>query len=63
MIFVVVFIFIVYISDNAELHAESVVQRYSVKNVFLKVSQNSQENTCVRVSFLMMLQASGLQSY
>ena len=63
MIFVVVFTFIVYISDNAELHAESVVQRYSVKNVFLKVSQNSQENTFVRVSFLMMLQASGLQSY
>ena len=32
---------------------------YSVKNVFLKVSQNSQENTCARVSFLIKLQALG----
>ena len=28
--------------------------------VFLKNSQNSQENTCARVSFLIKLQASGL---
>ena len=27
--------------------------------MFLKISQNSQENTCVRVSFLIKLQASG----
>ena len=27
-------------------------QRCSVKNVFLKISQNAQENTCARVSFL-----------
>ena len=26
-------------------------QRYSIKRLFLKFSQNSQENTCVRVSF------------
>ena len=31
------------------------------KKVFLKTSQNSQENTCARVSFLTKLQASGLQ--
>ena len=28
------------------------------KKVFLKISQNSQENTCARVSFLIKLQAS-----
>ena len=39
---------------------EAVVQRCSVKKMFLEISQNSQENTCVRVSFLIKLQASGL---
>ena len=34
------------------LSKEAVVQRCSVKGVFLKISQNSQENTCVIVSFL-----------
>ena len=29
---------------------EAVVQRCSVKNVLLEISQNSQENTCARVS-------------
>ena len=37
---------------------EAVVQRCSVKKVFLEILQNSQKNTCVRVSFLMKLQAS-----
>ena len=32
-------------------------------NVFLEISQNSQENTCARVFFLIKLQASGLQLY
>ena len=36
---------------------EAVVQRYSVKKVFLEISQNSQENTCARVSFSIKLQA------
>ena len=31
--------------------------RYSIKKVFLKISPNSQENTCVSVSFLIKLQA------
>ena len=31
--------------------------------VFLKISQNSQENTCAGVSFLIKLQKSGLQHY
>ena len=38
-------------------------RRCSVKKVFLEISQNSQENTCARVSFLIKLQASGLQLY
>ena len=33
------------------LMKEAVVRRCSVKKVFLQVSQNSQENTCARVSF------------
>ena len=36
---------------------EAIVQRCSVKKVFLKIPQNSQENTSARVSFL------GLQLY
>ena len=32
-------------------------QKCSVKKVFLEISQNSQENTCARVSFLIKLQA------
>ena len=36
---------------------EAVVQRFSVEKVFLEISQNSQENTCARVSFLIKLQA------
>ena len=36
---------------------EAVIQTCSVKKVFLEISQNSQENTCARVSFLIKLQA------
>ena len=36
---------------------EAVAQTCSVKKVFLEISQNSQENTCARVSFLIKLQA------
>ena len=32
-------------------------QRCSIKKGFLKISQNSQENTCARVSYLIKLQA------
>ena len=42
---------------------EAVVQTCSVKKVFLEISQNSQENTCPRVSFLIKLQALDLQLY
>ena len=37
---------------------EAVTRRWSVKIVFLKSFQNSQENNCVRVSFLIKFQAS-----
>ena len=30
---------------------EALIHRCSVKKVFLKILQNSQENTCARVSF------------
>ena len=35
----------------------AIVQRCSVKKVFLRNSQNSQENTCARLSLLIKLQA------
>ena len=43
--------------------SEAVVQKCSVKKVFLEISQNSQENNCARVSFSIKLQALGLQLY
>ena len=37
---------------RAFLHMqEAVVRRCSVKKVFLEISQNSQENTCAKISF------------
>ena len=36
---------------------EAVVLRCSVKKVFLEISQNSEESTCTRVSFLIKLLA------
>ena len=38
--------------------AEAVARTCSVKHLFLEMSQNSQENTCAKVSFLIKLQAS-----
>ena len=42
---------------------EAVAQRCSVKKMLLKISQNSQENTCARVSFLIKLQASAAGAF
>ena len=42
---------------------EVVFRRCSIKKVSLEISQNSQENTCARVYFLIKWQASGLQIY
>ena len=36
---------------------EAVAQRYFIEKVLLEISQNSQENTCARVTFLIKLQA------
>ena len=38
--------------------SEAVTRSCSVKKVFLQISQNSQENTCARASFLIKLQNS-----
>ena len=44
-------------------YSETVVWRWSADKMFLEILQNSDEKTCVRVSFLIKLQASGLQLY
>ena len=36
---------------------EAIARRCSLKKVLLEMSQNSQENTCAKVSFLMKLRA------
>ena len=37
-------------------HSEAATRGVLCKKVFLEISQNSQENTCARVSFLIKLQ-------
>ena len=39
------------------LEKQSFKDRCSLKKVFLEITQNSQENNCARVSFLIKLQA------
>ena len=48
------------IRDLYYLTAEADRRRCSVKKVFLNILQNSHENTCARVSFLIKFQASDL---
>ena len=48
-----------YLVRGSSQSAEAVVQKCSVKKVFLEISKNSQENTCARVSILIKLQARG----
>ena len=43
---------VVLLSDLIDNFQEALAGRCSVKKVFLKISQNSLENTCSRVSFL-----------
>ena len=45
------------------IYSEAATRGVLEKKVFLKISQNSQENTRTRVSFLVKLQASGSQFY
>ena len=54
------FFFCLFHSISVETEViEAVNQSCSVKKVFLEISQNSQENTCARVYFLIKLQATG----
>ena len=46
--------------SNGLIRSRSSHQRCCIKKFVLKNSQNSQENTCARVSFLMKLQAFGV---
>ena len=46
-----------------QVSPEEVIRRCTSKQMFLKISQNIQENACARVSFLIKFQASGLQLY
>ena len=39
----------------SNIKTEAASQRCSAKKVFLEILQNSQENTCARVSFLIKL--------
>ena len=43
--------------SKSSSHKKAFAQTCSVKKVFFEISQNSQENTCARVSFLIKLQA------
>ena len=38
-------------SPSIQEWTEAVVQRCSIKKLFLEISQNSKESTCARVSF------------
>ena len=42
---------------SSSFYSEAVVRRCPVKKMFLEISQNSLENTCARVSFLIKLHA------
>ena len=43
--------------NGQSIFQETLARRCSVKKVFLEISQNSQENICARVSFVIKLQA------
>ena len=47
------------ISTNVVIFIEAVANTCSIKKIFLEIWQNSQQNTCDRVSCLIKLQASG----
>ena len=49
------------LSNKIVMFLEAAIQTCSVKKVFLEISQNSWENTCAKVSFLIKLQTWNLQ--
>ena len=57
LLFGVCSLFLLVHEDINECSSEAVARRCSVKKVFLEMSQNSQENTCAIVSFLITFQA------
>ena len=50
-------------SDEDHLASEAAAQRCSVKQVFLEILENSLENTCARVSFLIKLKEAPAQMF
>ena len=48
---------------DTSIYEEAAIGGVAWKNMFLKISQILQENTCARVSLLIKLQAWGLQLY
>ena len=57
MLFIPVLHILLYLFSMSK-RIEEVTRRCSIKKVFLEISQNSQENNCAKVSFLINLQAS-----
>ena len=47
----------IFLSLNSDTADNEETQNLFLKIVFLKISQNSQENTCVKASFLIKMQA------
>ena len=54
-------VFLVILSKVIPGGADIVVQKCSLRKVFVKILQNSQENTCAGLSFLIKLQTEDLQ--
>ena len=50
-------------TNDSLFASEAVIQRCSVKKMFIEISQNSQENTCTRVSFFHKVAGLSLQIY
>ena len=48
---------------DGKLRSQSHFRQRQPPEVFLEILQNLQENTCIKVSFLMKLKALGLQLY
>ena len=54
-------LFLTFFEDNlVKVIFRPLTRRYSLKKVFLEISQNSQENTCARVSFFKRVSSTGV---
>ena len=55
---------VILIKNSVSSHlSEAVFHMCSAEKIFLEITQNSQENTCAKVSFLIKLQVLTLQLY